>query len=343
MHPASPCPGLPAGGAWQSITPAGVAWTDAVVVDPFDAATVWLGAKDHGIFKSGDCGATWTHVSTGRSGAAVDTGEPISIQVDPVHQGVMYTTSFYGASGMFKSTNGGVDWDQVFPPGSEVAKVVEYNLINSIGMDAHDPAHLVVSMHAVCAAPYGAVCEAETADAGATWKITTVPVPGNGWVAGAGAFILDASTWLFGTYSLGLRLTTDHGATWSDVTPEGASGSTSGKTIILPFSPSANGNYYLAAMEGILQSTDGKAWSLIPSSGGRSVGFAMGDGHLYSADQWTATYHTAVEGSSAAWSTLPSPMPIPADQGAPYLAYDTPHHVLYSSNWAGGLWRLVTQ
>jgi hypothetical protein len=96
-------------------------------------------------------------------------------------------------------------------------------------------------------------------------------------------------------------------------------------------------------MEGILQSTDGKAWSLIPNSGGRSVGFAMGDGHLYSADQWTATYHTAVEGSSAAGSTLPAPMPIPADQGAPYLAYDTPHHVLYSSNWAGGLWRLVTQ
>jgi hypothetical protein len=28
--------------------------------------------------------------------------------------------------------------------------------------------------------------------------------------------------------------------------------------------------------------------------------------------------------------------------GAPYLAYDAAHHILYSSNFAGGLWRVVT-
>ena len=30
-------------------------------------------------------------------------------------------------------------------------------------------------------------------------------------------------------------------------------------------------------------------------------------------------------------------------QGAPFLAYDDSHGVLYSSNFGGGLWRLVTQ
>jgi hypothetical protein len=340
-HIVSSCPGLPATGTWTNIAPAGVDWPDAVVVDPFDAAVVWLGAKDHGIFRSSDCGTTWAHVSTGRNGTAVDKGEPISVVLDPVHKGVMYTTSFYGSSGLFKSTNGGVDWDQLFPPDSEVAKVVEYNLINSIGMEARDPSHLVVSMHAKCGAPYGAICEAESTDAGATWKITTVKIPGDSWVAGAGAFILDSSTWLFGTYSLGLWLTSDHGSTWSNVTPAGASGSTSGKTIAVPFAPSAQGNYFLAAMEGILRSTDGKTWSLLPSSGGRSVGFAMGDGHLFSADQWSNVYHRASESNLAAWTTIAPPAALPKDQGAPYLAYDSAHQVLYSSNWAGGLWRLT--
>jgi len=342
MHQASPCSKLPPAGTWENIAPAGVTWSDAIVVDPFDAATVWLGAADHGIFKSSDCGATWMHVNTGHSGTSFDKGEPISMQVDPVHQGVLYATAPNGPFGVLKSTDGGVDWNQLFPPESEVAKVVQYNLVNSIGMDAHDTNHLVVTMHADCSAPYGPVCEAETTDAGATWKITTVTGLGNSWVAGAGALILNASTWLFGTYAKGLVLTTDHGATWKDVTPSGASGSTSGKTIIMPFVPSASGNYYLAAMEGILRSSDGKAWSLIPNSGGRSVGLAMGDGHLFSSDQWSATYHTALESNLAVWSSVAPPSALPKDQGAPYLAYDAAHHLLYSSNWAGGLWRLTT-
>jgi hypothetical protein len=186
------------------------------------------------------------------------------------------------------------------------------------------------------------VCEAESTDAGATWTVTTVPVGVGGWVAGAGAFILDSTTWLFGTYSNGLWLTTDRGATWKNVTPSGASGATGGKTLILPFSPAPDGTYYLAAMEGVLSSKDGRAWSLIPSSGGRTVGFAMGGGHLYAADQWSLNYRTASDADPTKWSPLPIPSGLPSSLGAPFLAYDAAHHLLYSSNWAGGLWRLAT-
>jgi len=35
----------------------------AIVVDPFDASTVWLGTGNKGLFKSSDCGATWAHVN----------------------------------------------------------------------------------------------------------------------------------------------------------------------------------------------------------------------------------------------------------------------------------------
>jgi hypothetical protein len=345
--PASPCNGLPAAGTWDNILPAGVIESDAIVVDPFDAATVWLGGRDHGVYKSTDCAATWTHVNTGRNGSALDVGSLGSMAVDPVNQGVMYTTAAMGAMGLFRSTNSGVDWDQLFPTGSEVATVVEYNWISNVGMAAADPRHLVVSMHANCKAPYGPICEAESTDAGATWKIVTVECAsggcGGGWIAGAGAFILDASSWLFSTYSAGLWLTTDHGGTWKNVTPTGAWGSTSGKTISLPFAPSdTTGTYYLADMQGVIKSSDGRTWSFIPNSGGRSVGLALGSGHVYTADQWSTNYHVATESDLTTWTVVPPPAALPADQGAPYLAYDAAHHLLYSSNWAGGLWRLVT-
>lgn len=337
------CNGLPKAGTWEKITPPDVMETDAIIVDPLDTATIWLGGKDHGIFKSTDCGATFTHVSTGRNAMSVNSGAPGSMQADPVHPGTLYTTSFYGAEGLWKSTNGGVDWDPMFPAGSEVAKVVQYNLTNSIAIGATNPNHLVAAMHADCAKPYTVVCEAESLDAGATWKITSVDIGANGWVAGAGAFILDDASWLFGTYSLGLWLTTDHGATFKNVTPAGGSGSTSGKTIITPFRASESGTYYLAAMEGVLKSSDGKTWLLIKNSGGRSVGFAMDAGHLFSADQWSATYHESSDSDSSTWKQLPAPSGLAADQGAPYLQYDDTHHLLYSSNWAGGAWRYVTE
>jgi hypothetical protein len=335
------CSELPEPGIWENISPAGATETDAVVIDPFDSATVWMGGRGIGIQKSTDCGATWTHVNVGRNGTEVDNGAPGSMAVDPVNEGVMYTTAFMGSNGLWKSTNGGVDWDQLFPEGSEVFEVVQYNLTNSIAMDPNDPTHLIASMHAKCGAPYLPVCLAETKDAGATWRIVNVDCGASDWVAGAGAFILSENDWLFGSYSNGLWLTRDGGASWDNITPEGASGATGGKTLILPFYPSGQGLYYLAAMEGILRSSDGFAWSLIPNSGGRSVGLAMGDGRLFSSDQWSAVYRTALESDASNWSTIAPPEGLPSDQGAPYLAYDTERHLLYSSNWNGGLWRVV--
>src|SRR5262249_22678445 len=153
---------------------------DALVVDPFEAGVVWLSTgfqSPGGIHKSTDCGSTWTLVSTGENSDAVNATGIMSMVLDPVHKGTLYATPGSNAgpaSGLMKSTNGGKDWKQLFPPGSEVAEVVDYNLVNSIGMEAANPDHIVVTMHASCKAPYGPVCEAETTDGGATWKITTV-------------------------------------------------------------------------------------------------------------------------------------------------------------------------
>lgn len=342
------CDSLAPVGQWELVTPPQVPAgkkTNALLLDPYNPGTVFLGAENRGILKSVDCGSTWTQISTGRNSSSVNSGEPMSMQMDPRNNQVIYTTSFQGAGGLWKSVNGGVDWDPLFPPGSEVASVVQFNFISNVSMEAANPDHLVVTMHADCVSPnYGPVCEAESTDGGATWTITTVDIGAGSYVQGAGAFILDATTWLFSTYAQGLWLTTDRGHTWTEVTPAGANGVTSGKPQNLPFAPSPAGNYFLGSYQGVLKSVDGRSWTLLPNSGGRTVGLVLGEGgRVYSADQWAPNYHVAFENDLSTWQSVPSPAGLPSDKGALYLAYDAAHHVLYSSNFEGGFWRMRTQ
>jgi len=332
---ASACNGLPAVGTWDRVGPPGINDMNAVMVDPFDAAIVWLGTG-RGVFKSTDCGATWMHVSTGRHGADIDKGGLVSMAADPVTPGVLYTVAIYGAQGLWKSTNGGVDWDPLFPADSEVAKTVQYNFIDSISMDPTNHMHLVVGTHADCLAPYAPTCEAESTDGGATWRL--FKQPGTVWQEQAGPFVIDATSWVYGAPT-GLYLTTDHGVTWKDVTPSNA-GFGGGEVENHEIRRGRDGTYYLSAYQGIAKSIDGHTWSLIPNSGWQTVGLAACNGQLYSSNQWSSDYHTASDTDTTKWTKMPPP-PAPGNQGAPFLDCDAAHHLLYSSNFVGGLWRLV--
>lgn len=335
------CDKLPQAGVWENISPPGAVETNGLVIDPYDSATVWVGVANGGLNKSTDCGATWTHVNTGMNGAALDSGTPYCLQVDRLNPGVIYQNAFAGSNGLFKSTNGGVDWEQMFPEGSEVNKTVQYNMINSIAVNAHNSDHLIVSMHADCGAPYGKVCVATTHNGGKEWKILSIDVGQDAWVAGAGGFIIDDNTWLFGTYYKGIWLTKDDGKTFENVTPQGAQGSTQGKVLNAPFGPSEAGNYYLPDVGGVLHSKDGLEWTLLPNSGGRTVGLTAAGGKVFTSDQWAPTFHVADEKDLATWTAIDPPPGLPDTQGAPDLQYDPMRHILYASTWAGGLWRMV--
>ena len=52
-------------------------------------------------------------MSTGKNGAAMSSGRPWSLVIDPVVPDVMYVVQGYGAGGVWKSTNAAVDWEQV--------------------------------------------------------------------------------------------------------------------------------------------------------------------------------------------------------------------------------------
>jgi len=103
----------------------------------------------------------------------------------------------------------------------------------------------------------------------------------------------------------------------------------------------SDGTYYLTCGQGIVKSSDGgHSWSLIPNFHHRTVGLVMVGGTLFASDEWSTGYYTASENDLTSWTTIPPPAGLASDQGAPYVDYDAAHHILYSSNFAGGTWRL---
>lgn len=341
------CDNLPPKGKWEMIAPvtptlgdgSGKNFAEAIIVDPFDPATVWFGTGFAGIFKSPDCGATWTKVNTGRNAAEMDQGSHISIAMDPIDRGTMYAVSLFGTHGLWKTTNGGVDWDQLFTPDTEFYKITD-NFIDAVIMDPTDHLHLALGMHTGCKDPYAPTCTAETFDGGKTWKI--VKLPTKGWEEGAGPAIMGAKHWTYGGSDL--WLTTDGGDNWKKVTPAGTGSFNGGEVANRPIVRTSDGTYVLTSNGGFVISKDGIDWTLLPNFPKRVVSLTLAGGRLYAADQWSKQgIYTTLETDLQGWTQVPPMDGIPDDQGAPFIDYDPVHHVLYTGHFAGGMWRVVTE
>jgi photosystem II stability/assembly factor-like uncharacterized protein len=303
-----------------------------VVLDSVHAGTLFVGTDKRGLFKSTNCGASWSKVNVGRNGKILDSGTLWYVDIDPTDPSQIYASSLYGSdASLFKSKNGGVDWDSLFPPGSEIAMTVDYNFFQWASMDPTDHQHLVVSFHANCKGPNGPECLAETKDSGVTWRLFKGPL--GGWGEGVGPAVLSATSWLLGTSQDGIYFTKDSGASWEKVGPG----------IHTPFYRAADGTYYAGSDYGTLRSPDGHTWSAIPNAS--SVFAVTGDGkRLFSGarlvDSKQQPYFTSPETDGSKWSPLDSPK---MSHGVVKLVYERDHRVLYSANTASGLWRMTTQ
>jgi hypothetical protein len=347
------CSGLAASGVWEDITPPSVKaqlpgpsncqyGVQALAVDPVNTGVVYLGTCSMGVWKTTDCGATWSHVNTGTNAQAIDSGMHWSMAIDPVEPNVLYTNTGYGSvsNGAWKSTNGGADWEALWPPSDgTLAQVVQYDFVHKIRIDPYDHRHLLISFHATCAAPYSAACLAESHDAGSTWNIV------NGdpsWVGSEDQtvwFLNDGSTWAYASQSNGMWLTMDHASTWRLVNASWG-GHNGGQMYRTPA-----GAFYLAAPPGILRSVDGQSWTLDPNAGSLMIGMT-GDGTTlyasrgpYAQTPAYQPYLTSSENDGTHWAQMPSPA---LSNGGYELGYDGDHHVLYSSNFTAGFWRVVT-
>jgi hypothetical protein len=352
------CPGLPASG-WQNVSPPGSDYTNnysglnAVAVRPDNPAVVYVGANLHGIFKSTDCGATWAVAATGANAATINAGEPWSVVIDPVVPDVMYASLGYGAQGLWKSTNGGADWQQTMPS-SVTSAFANQGQITGVSIDPGDHTHVVVESHGNCTS--GNACAAETTDAGATWKLIEMTGAG-AWQENSAIVIVNRATWLYCGLFGGLFRTVDEGASWQTVNVGGALPSCN---YYEPYLWQAvDGRYYLPAITyggpGLLKSqpNDTGSWALIPNSPQANVlmptasNLVLGRSTASGAPPPT-DYSIASQSDPSTWKTLVGP---PAGSpsgtniggGPEFMAYDRVHHALYVSTFSTGLWQTVLQ
>jgi hypothetical protein len=313
--------------------------TNAIVIDPANTATVYLGTSSLGLWKTTDCGATWAHISTGANGAKIDQGRNWSMVIDPTDSKVLYTTAGYGVGDVFKSTNGGVDWQPMLTP--DVKTVLAGGFVEKITMDPTNHLHLLASAHGACTNMKNG-CLAESTDGGKTWSLTN---SAESWNEGDGQTMVNANTWFFGSLFVGIWRTTNAGAAWTQV----FKGNADGNVFI-----GSDGTFYNCGLgAGVLHSTDGVTWSVLPKSppcGGNSNGGAMiaGDGKTMFVSNGSGGqlpsggwFYSSPEQSSPTWTSLRSPQSMA--QGGINIAYDPDHHILYSSNYIAGMWRLVVE
>jgi hypothetical protein len=348
VHVVSECASLPEKGMWQDTTPSEVSakfakqqyGVIALAMNPKNPAVVYFGTHQIGIWKSTDCGSSWTHINTGENGAVLDGGFQWSVAIDPVNPDVLYANSGYSSSsGAWKSSDGGVNWKPLWPPQDpELAKVVQYNFVHKIRIDPFDHRHLLVSFHAACNAPYKSACIAESKDEGSTWKM----VNGNAaWSGGEDQtvwFLDNSQTWLYASQSNGMWRTSDGGATWK-VIDSGWGGHNGGQLY-----RSKDGTFYHSGPAGLLRSADGIAWSRMANVGSGMIGVTGTGTTLYAshgpyAEQPTyLPYYTASESDGQVWMRLTTPL---LSTGGYELAYDPDHHLLYSTNATAGFRRVV--
>ena len=353
--------GGPTPGVWENITPSQLqranwcwpAWNDAcpapgqtsaagkvstygtnaIAVDPSNTATVYMGTSSLGLWKSTNCGADWTHISTGKHGTDIDNGRNWSLVIDPTNSQVLYTTAGYATGDVYKSTNGGVDWQPTLT--ADVKKTLAGGFINTIAMDPTNPQHLLVSPHGGCVGV--AKCLGETTDGGTTWKITQGPA---GWNEGDGLNMIDSSTWFYESAFSSIWRTTNAGGTWT-VVSSGASGS---------IYRGGDGSFFTCGGGHVIHSADGVTWSPLsksPSCGGNANGCAMitGDGQKVIVSNGNGGtppggfFAKALESDLNTWPSLNSPSDM--TNGGISIAYDKDHQILYSSDYVSGMWRLV--
>lgn len=349
------CRALAAAGVFEDITPpevkAGLGEETAtgdlqggpfsLEIDPVNHGTYYVGTHHQGLWKSTDCGSTWSAVATGTNAEGINRGINWTLGIDHDSPKTLYTSAAYAMNGLFKSTDGGVSWTDVWSAETqpELAEAFEYSFVNQLVVDPKDPRHLLLTMHENCRPPYSTSCVLESDDAGATWSLHEGD---SSWQPDQGLtihFLDGPSTWLTGSQTNGVWRTSDAGETWAHV-EEMSTTAQQGIALVR----TAAGAFYLGGSDGIWRSPDGAVdtWTLVPDTGPFVSGLAT-DGETVFASTCYAEdycdqprYLRSADGQS--WKPFPA---VPALSQGGLLRYDAGHRLLISSNGSAGVWRVV--
>jgi hypothetical protein len=305
----------------------------AFVLERSHSGTIVLGTASLGIWKSTDCGSSWVHINTGTNGAALDAGRNWSMVIDPTDSSVIYTVTGYAGPGFYKTTDGGQNWQQMFP--ADLMAKFPAPGIERLSMDPTNHLHLTATFHGTCQNAPSAACMAETRDGGGTFTLTKSAFS---WSEGDGQAMVGDKTWFYGQVDQGVWRTIDGGASWSQV--HAGFGWASGCIYT-----ATDGTLYTGNGFGMMSSKDGVTWTTMsgsPAFGGPNGGCPIADdGETIWVGSWgladdRGTFSAPLKNPTT-WTNMNSPKVV---TGAGWLDYDADHHVLYKANSTGGFWRV---
>lgn len=278
---AGPC-ALGESGGSGDITPPEVTSIDGnagvrgLELDPFDRSVLYASTYQQGVWRTADCGASWTHANTGINAPMIENSAPLGFALDRFVPDTLYIGARFGGQSLWTSDNAGVHWTKILP--REIAMPL-WNGDADIARIAtlpDEPNHLIATSVSAWTGFGGDSGVIEGRLDGDTWRWTAHPP-----VAGMGVqqelAVLDDRTWLvvsaFGTDG-GAWITRDAGGSFERIDDYAAAGDG------FQLYRAADGALYRPANAGLLRSTDGGAtWTDVFAGlglgGTRSV---IGDG-----------------------------------------------------------------
>jgi len=205
----------------------------AVAIDPVDTNVVYVGARIDTftvVFKSTDCGASWTP-----SNLPGNLYHVYSLYVSPADHNVIFAGTLYGVC---RSTDAGETWTR------QSTNTYNYRIVS-----APDNPDIMYS------AAYSRVYR--STDAGLTWTACGAGV--NGTTVRTVLTIPGESSTVYCGSTAGMFRSTDYGATWSQVNQ----GIRIGKIPVVAFDPGAPGTAFAEVVDNDLFKTtdDGLSWA----------------------------------------------------------------------------------
>ncbi len=193
--------------------------------------------------------------------------------MDPHHPEIVWAASGYGANGVWKSVNGGVDFENMLNAEAKAAidprpqYTANAGFIEKITLESRQsgarprdvPLGWFLHPRRWNAERQRVGLRDRIGERRTTWSTVAMPVfPGEG----SGQTMIDAKTWYYGGESL--WRTADAGATWKNVFDLNTNGSDAGGRCL----PASDGTFYVPQNNQMARSTDGITWKPVPNTMG---------------------------------------------------------------------------
>jgi hypothetical protein len=321
----------------------------AVLVDRVRQSDIYVNVDWDGTWKSTDYGFTWKKVSTGQGGSVQNGGCAVYAAIDMNPKRDLATSptiylALFQAGGIWKSTNGGVDWvntwnNNIFLEDgvTNISTDVGSDMSGVMITDSTGPNHLLAYLHGYWGTG-GNNGVFESTDGGGKWvvhKSQTFNFTAHADVL----FPIDSATWCVAHgYPGDVYRTTNSGASWSIVENGNFFGRIYcqvGSTFYAAGSPST----------GVFKSSNkGATWTHLSAPGftGQITATANYIYSLSGQDGAVPELYRAPVGNDASWTKVSVDM-TGMQCGHPGVAttFDGTHSIIISGQRNSGVWRYV--